>query len=74
MTGRRWVRAGLVAMAVDAVGVLPIFLTGALAVQLRADIGLSLASLGLVFASYFGAAALLSIPCLLYTSPSPRDS
>ncbi len=62
MTGHRWVRAGLVAMAVDAVGVLPIFLTGALAVQLRADIGLSLASLGLVFASYFGAAALLSIP------------
>jgi len=49
-------------MAVDAVGVLPIFLTGALAVQLRADIGLSLDSLGLVFASYFGAAALLSIP------------
>jgi MFS family permease len=57
-----WVRAGLVAMAVDAVGVLPIFLTGAMAVQLRADIGLSLDSLGLVFASYFGAATLLSIP------------
>jgi MFS family permease len=51
-----------VALAVDAVGVLPIFLTGALAVQLRADIGLSLDSLGLVFGSYFGAAALLSIP------------
>lgn len=50
------------ALAVDAVGVLPIFLTGAMAVQLRADIGLSLDSLGLVFASYFGAAALLSIP------------
>lgn len=55
-------RASLVALAVDAVGVLPIFLTGALAVQLRADFGLSLDSLGLVFASYFGAAALLSIP------------
>ena len=62
MNGHGWVRAGLVAMAVDAVGVLPIFLTGAMAVQLRADIGLSLDSLGLVFASYFGAAALLSIP------------
>lgn len=49
-------------MAVDAVGVLPIFLTGAMAVQLRADIGLSLESIGLVFASYFAAAALLSIP------------
>ena len=33
-----------------------------MAVQLRADIGLSLDSVGLVFASYFGAAALLSIP------------
>jgi MFS family permease len=51
-----------VALAVDAVGVLPIFLTGALAIQLRADIGLSLDSIGLVFGSYFGAAALLSIP------------
>lgn len=62
MTELGWVRAGFVAMAVDAVGVLPIFLTGAMAVQLRADIGLPLDSLGLVFASYFGAAALLSIP------------
>jgi MFS family permease len=47
-------------MAVDTVGVLPVFLTGALAVQLRDDIGLSLDSLGLVYASYFTAAALLS--------------
>ena len=62
MNENGWVRAGLVALAVDAVGVLPIFLTGAMAVQLRADIGLSLDSLGLVFASYFGAAALFSIP------------
>ncbi len=62
MNRQHWLRAGLVAMAVDAVGVLPIFLTGAMAVQLRADIGLTLDSLGLVFASYFGAAALLSIP------------
>jgi MFS family permease len=49
-------------MAVDTVGVLPIFLTGALAVQLRDDIGLSLDSLGLVYASYFTFAALLSTP------------
>ena len=62
MNGHGWVRAGLVAMAVDAVGVLPIFLTGAMAVQLRTDIGLSLDSLGLVFASYFGAASVFSIP------------
>ena len=55
-----WIRPSAVAMAVDTVGVLPIFLTGALAVQLRDDIGLSLDSLGLVYASYFTAAALLS--------------
>ena len=57
-----WVRPAVVGMAVDAVGVLPIFLTGALAVQLREDIGLSVDSLGLVYASYFTAAALLSAP------------
>jgi MFS family permease len=55
-----WMRPAVVAMAVDTVGVLPVFLTGALAVQLRDDIGLSLDSLGLVYASYFTAAALLS--------------
>jgi MFS family permease len=49
-------------MAVDAVGVLPIFLTGALAVQLRDGIGLSIDALGLVYATYFACAALLSTP------------
>jgi MFS family permease len=49
-------------MAVDTVGVLPVFLTGALAIQLRHDIGLRVSSLGLVFTSYFLAAALLSAP------------
>jgi MFS family permease len=56
------VRSAAVAMAVDTVGVLPIFLTGALAVQLRNDIGLSVDLLGIVYASYFAAAALLSAP------------
>lgn len=56
------IRPAAVAMAVDAVGVLPVFLTGALAVQLRGDIGLSVDLLGLVYASYFAAAALLSAP------------
>jgi MFS family permease len=56
------IRSAAVAMAVDTVGVLPIFLTGALAVQLRDDIGLSVDLLGLVFASYFTAAALFSAP------------
>ena len=57
-----WIRPAAVAMSVDTVGVLPVFLTGALAVQLRDDIGLSVDSLGLVYASYFTAAALLSAP------------
>ena len=57
-----WIRPAAVAMSVDAVGVLPVFLTGALAVQLRNDIGLSVDTLGLVYASYFTAAALLSTP------------
>ncbi len=57
-----WIRPATVGMAVDAVGVLPVFLTGALAVQLLDDIGLSIDSLGLVYASYFTAAALLSAP------------
>src|SRR5918996_5659032 len=56
------IRPAAVAMAVDTVGVLPVFLTGALAVQLRDDIGLSVDLLGLVYASYFAAAALLSAP------------
>ncbi|HSL10007.1 MAG TPA: MFS transporter [Actinomycetota bacterium] len=57
-----WLRASIVAMAVDTVGVLPVFMTGALAVQLRQEIGLSLDSLGLVYASYFASAALFSAP------------
>ncbi|MET0474322.1 MAG: MFS transporter [Mycobacterium sp.] len=56
-------------MAVDTVGVLPVFLTGAFALQLRDEVGLSLDSLGLVYASYFAAAALLSARLAL---PSER--
>lgn len=59
---RRWMYATVVGLLVDTVGVLPIFVTGALAVQLREDIGLSVDLLGFVSASYFGAAALLSAP------------
>lgn len=57
-----WVGPAIVSTAVDAVGVLPVFLTGALAVQLNRDIGLDAGALGLVYASYFAAAALLSAP------------
>lgn len=58
----RWLRPTLIAMSIDMVGVLPIFLTGAMAVQLEADIGLNVGSLGFVYASYFAAAAVLSAP------------
>jgi MFS family permease len=57
-----WIRPTVLAATIDTVGVLPIFLTGAMAVQLQADIGLEVDSLGVVYASYFGAAAALSIP------------
>lgn len=58
----QWVRPTATAMAIDTVGVMPLFLTGAMAVQLEADIGLDVGSLGLVYASYFAAAAVLSAP------------
>ncbi len=59
---RPWLLVAIVAMAVDSIGVLPVILTGAMAVQINADIGLRAADIGLVFATYFGAAALLSAP------------
>lgn len=57
-----WRGPALLAMLVDTVGVLPIFLTGVLAIQLHRDIGLSVSSLGAVYASYFIAAAIFSAP------------
>ncbi len=59
---RAWLFVAAVAMSVDSIGVLPVILTGAMAVQINADIGLGADDIGLVFASYFGAAALLSAP------------
>jgi len=59
---RGWLGPAAVALAVDTVGVLPVFLTGALAVQLRQQLGLRVDSLGVVYASYFVAAASLSAP------------
>ncbi|MPZ14931.1 MAG: MFS transporter [Chloroflexi bacterium] len=53
--------ATLIATAVDTAGVLPISLTGAMAIQLRSAIGLDTEGLGLVFAA-FTAAAVLSAP------------
>ncbi|BBF99452.1 nitrate/nitrite transporter NarK [Pseudonocardia autotrophica] len=50
------------AVTVTTVSVLPVFLTGALAVQLSADLGFDPAGLGLVVALYFGVSALFSLP------------
>jgi MFS family permease len=54
------VAAGAVAATV--VAVLPVFLLGGLAVQVRPDLGLSPAGLGGLVSTYFAASALASIP------------
>jgi MFS family permease len=56
------VRAAAGAITVTTVSVLPVFLTGALAVQLGRDFGFDPAGLGLVVALYFGVSALCSLP------------
>lgn len=48
-------------IAVTTAGVLPVFLFGGLAVQLRADLGLSESAQGLVTFGYFSVSALFSI-------------
>lgn len=48
------------AAAVATVGVLPLFLTGALAVQIKDDLGFSASGLGLATAAFFGTGALMS--------------
>jgi MFS family permease len=55
-------RAAAGAVAVTTVSVLPIFLTGGLAVQISAELGFDPAGLGLVVALYFGVSALASLP------------
>jgi MFS family permease len=49
-------------VTVVTVCMLPVFLTGALAVQIGDELGFDPAGLGLVVASYFGVAALTSVP------------
>lgn len=58
--GTRWMIAQ--AVSVTIVGVLPVFLVGALAVQLRADLGIGLGALGLATASMFLVSGSLSRP------------
>jgi predicted MFS family arabinose efflux permease len=57
-----WLGPSVVAVAVDTVGVLPVLMTGALAVQLGRDLDLDAGTLGIVYASYFAAAAAFSTP------------
>ena len=52
------VRAAAGAITVTTVSVLPVFLTGALAVQLGTELGFDPIGLGLVVALYFGVSAL----------------
>lgn len=61
MTGA--MRAGVGAVMTTTVGVLPVFLTGGLAVQISAELGFGPATLGLLVAFYFGLSALASLPC-----------
>jgi MFS family permease len=56
------VRAATGAITVTTVSVLPVFLTGALAVQISGELGFDPAGLGLVVALYFGVSALCSLP------------
>ena len=57
------VRAAVGAVTTTTVAVLPVFLTGGLAVQISAELGFDPAGLGLVVAAFFGVSALASLPC-----------
>jgi MFS family permease len=56
-------RAAVGAVTTTTASVLPVFLTGALTVQLSAELGFDPAGLGLVVALYFGISAVASLPC-----------
>ena len=57
--GWRAVGTGL---ATDTVAILPGFMTAGMAVQIRADIGMSLTGLGVALGVFFGSAAIASAP------------
>ena len=54
-------RPVLVAVAVATAGILPPFLTGGLAVQIRAELGFGAGALGLLVALFFAASAVFSV-------------
>ncbi|MGE3286263.1 MAG: MFS transporter [Pseudonocardia sp.] len=56
------VRGTVAALATTTVTVLPVFLTGGLAVQIGGELGFDPAGLGLVVALFFGVSALASLP------------
>jgi MFS family permease len=56
------VRVGSGAVAITTATVLPIFLLGALSVQVGAELGFDPAALGLIVSAYFGVSALVSLP------------
>lgn len=55
-------RAVVAGLATDTVAILPGFMTAGMAVQIRADIGMSLTSLGIALGIFFGSAAMASAP------------
>ncbi len=57
------VRPVVGAVSTTTVSVLPVFLTGGLAVQISAELGFDPAALGLTVALFFAVSALASLPC-----------
>ncbi|WP_324278595.1 hypothetical protein [Blastococcus brunescens] len=57
--GRETARATLRALTVSVIGVFPAFLVGALAVQIRAELGIGLAFFGFATATLFAVSGLL---------------
>ena len=62
MTEQSALRVGTGAVAITTSTVLPVFLLGALSVQVGAELRFDPAALGLVVSAYFGVSALVSLP------------
>ncbi|GLZ50150.1 hypothetical protein Acsp06_63350 [Actinomycetospora sp. NBRC 106375] len=62
MTEQSALRVGSGAVAITTATVLPVFLLGALSVQIGDELGFDPAALGLVVSAYFGVSALVSLP------------
>jgi MFS family permease len=61
-SGRSGVPVVAMAVAATILGVLPVFLLGGLAVQVRDELGLSEAGLGIAVSTFFATSALMSVP------------